>query len=63
MIHIISILYILVASVLALIAYLRCEAGRQDFARRMDRRIHLPIYLSSFVVVNAVVIAYAAIIG
>jgi len=63
MIHIISILYILIASVLALIAYLRCEAGRQDFARRTDRRIHLPIYLSSFVVVNAVVIAYAAIIG
>jgi len=63
MIHIISILYILVSSVLALVAYLRCEAGREDFAQRMDRRIHLPIYLSSFVVVNAVVIAYAAIIG
>jgi hypothetical protein len=62
-IHIVSILYILFASVLALVAYLRCEAEREDFARRMDRRIHLPIYLSSFVVVNAVVIAYAAIIG
>ena len=63
MIHIISILYILIASVLALVAYLRCEAGRQDFARRMDRTIHMPIYLSSFVVVNVVVIAYAAVIG
>ena len=63
MIHIISILYILVASVLAVIAYLRCEAGREDFAQRMDRRVHLPIYLSSFVVVNVVIIAYAAIIG
>lgn len=62
-IHIISILYILVASLLALLAYLRCEAGREDFAQRMDRHIYLPIYLSSFSVVNAVVIAYSAIIG
>lgn len=63
MIHIISILYILLASVLAMVAYLRCQAGREDFAQRLDRRIYLPIYLSSFLVVNAVVIAYAAIIG
>lgn len=62
-IHIISILYILVASLLALLAYLRCEAGREDFAQRMDRRLYLPIFLSSFAVVNAVVIAYSAIIG
>lgn len=62
-IHIISILYILVASLLALLAYLRCEAGREDFAQRMDRRIYLPIFLSSFAVVNIVVIAYSAIIG
>jgi hypothetical protein len=46
-----------------LIANLRCEPGREDFSQRMDRRIHLPIYLWCFVVVNAVVIAYAAIIG
>jgi hypothetical protein len=62
-IHIISIVYILVSAMFALTAYLRCEAGREDFARHMDRRIHLPIFLSSFAVVNAVVIAYAAIIG
>jgi heme/copper-type cytochrome/quinol oxidase subunit 2 len=62
-IHIISIVYILVGAMFALTAYLRCEAGREDFARHMDRRIHLPIFLSSFAVVNAVVIAYAAIIG
>lgn len=62
-IHIISIIYILAASVLAMVAYLRCEAGREDFAQRMDRRIYMPIYMSSFVVVNAVVIAYSAIIG
>jgi len=61
--HILSILYILVASLLALLAYLRCESGREDFARRMDRTIYLPIFLSSFAVVNAVVIAYSAIIG
>jgi hypothetical protein len=63
MIHIISIAYILLASVLAMVAYLRCEAGKEDLARHMDRRIHLPIFMSSFVVVNAVVIAYSAIIG
>ncbi len=63
MIHIISILYILVSSLLAMLAYLRCEAGREDFARHMDRRIYMPIYMASFVVVNAVVIAYSAIIG
>ena len=63
MIHIISIAYILASSVLAMVAYLRCEAGKEDFAQRMDRRIYLPIYMSSFVVVNAVVIAYSAIIG
>lgn len=63
MIHIISILYILAASVLALVAYLRCEAGREDEAQRFDRRLYMPIYLASFLVVNSVVIAYAAIIG
>lgn len=62
-IHIISIIYILVAALFALLAYLRCERGLEDFAQRMDRRIYLPIFLSSFAVVNAVVIAYAAIIG
>ena len=63
MIHIISIAYILASSLLALTAYLRCEAGREDFAQQMDRKIYLPIFMSSFVVVNAVVIAYSAIIG
>ncbi len=63
MIHIISIAYILASSLLAMLAYLRCEAGREDFAQHMDRKIYLPIFMSSFVVVNAVVIAYAAIIG
>lgn len=61
--HILSILYILAASLLALLAYLRCEAGREDFAQHMDRKIYLPVFLSSFAVVNAVVIAYSAIIG
>jgi len=63
MIHIISIAYILAGSLLALTAYLRCEAGKEDFAQQMDRKIYLPIFMSSFVVVNAVVIAYSAIIG
>lgn len=41
----------------------RRAAAIKDRARRLDRRIYMPIYLSSFVVVNAVVIAYSTIIG
>lgn len=63
LIHIISIAYILSASLQAMASYLRCEAGRENLAQHIDRKICLPIYMSSFVVVNAVVIAYAAIIG
>lgn len=62
-IHIISILYVLAASLLTMLAYLRCEAGAEDMARRLDRRVYMPIFLSSFIVMNAVVIAYSAIIG
>lgn len=62
-IHIISIIYILASSMQAMVSYLRCEAGYADLAQRIDRRICLPVYLSSFVVINLVVIAYSAIIG
>lgn len=62
-IHVVSILYILVASFLAIVTYLRCEAGQEDRARYVDRRICLPVYMSTFVVFNIVLIAYAAMIG
>lgn len=62
-IHIVSIVYILAASLLAIATYLRCEAGREDRARFIDRRICLPVYMSTFVVANIVMISYAAIIG
>lgn len=63
LIHIISIVYILVASLLAIVTYLRCEAGQEDLARRIDRRLYLPVYMVSFLVFNVVIISYAAIIG
>jgi hypothetical protein len=63
MIHIIAIAYILAASMQAMASYLRCQAGKENLAQYIDRKICLPVYMSSFVVVNAVVIAYAAIIG
>ncbi|MFM9088722.1 MAG: hypothetical protein ACKOPT_11405 [Cyanobium sp.] len=62
-IHILSIIYILAASLLAINTYLRCEAGEEDRARHVDRRICLPIYMTSFAVFNLVIIAYAATIG
>lgn len=62
-IHILSIIYILAASLLAIFSYMRCEAGQEDFARTIDRRYCLPIYMVSFVVINIVFISYAAIIG
>lgn len=62
-IHILSIVYILAASLLAILSYMRCEAGREDYARNMDRRYCLPIYMVSFLVINVVFILYAAIIG
>ena len=62
-IHVLSIIYILVASLLAIVTYLRCEAGQEDRARHVDRRICLPIYMISYLVFNLVIIAYAAILG
>lgn len=62
-IHILSIVYILAASVLAVVTYLRCEAGEEDRAKRIDRRVCMPVYMASFLVFNLVIIAYAAIIG
>lgn len=62
-IHIVAILYILVASILAIISYLRAQASSEDMAQRMDRKIYLPIYMYSYIVVNFLMISYAAVIG
>lgn len=62
-IHIASIFYILAASVLGFTSYLWCEAGRGDEVLRLSRKIILPAYIISYVAINVLLIAYAAIIG
>jgi len=62
-IHVVAMLYILVASILAIVSYLRAQAGGEDAAQRMDRKIYLPIYMYSYIVVNFLMISYAAVIG
>ena len=63
MIHIVSIFYILAASLLGFAAYLWCEAGRGEDVVRISRRIALPAYMISYGAINILLIAYAAIIG
>jgi len=62
-IHILSIIYILISTVLAIWSYLNCEAGKEDQARRQDRRVYFPAFLCSFVAMNGVIISYAALMG
>jgi hypothetical protein len=62
-IHIVSICYILAASILGFMAYLWCQAGRGEQVLRLNRKIILPTYIISYAVINSLLIAYAAIIG
>jgi len=61
--HILSIIYILISTVLAIWSYLNCEAGKEDQARQQDRRVCFPVFLCSFLAMNGVIIAYAALMG
>lgn len=63
MIHIVSIFYILTASALGFMAYLWCEAGRGELVLRLNRKIILPAYMSSYIAINLLLISYAALIG
>ena len=62
-IHIVSIFYILTASALSFLAYLLCQAGRGEQVLHLLRKIVLPSYIISFVVINLLLISFAAIIG
>lgn len=62
-IHIIAILYILISTVLAIVSYLRCERDQADRARHLDRHYYLPIFGSTYLVTNGVIIAYAVLVG
>jgi uncharacterized membrane protein YidH (DUF202 family) len=62
-IHIIAIFYILISTVLAIVSYLRCERDQADRAQKLDRRVYLPIFALSYVVMNMVIISYAILVG
>lgn len=62
-IHIIAIFYILISTVLAIVSYLRCERDEADRAQQLDRRLYLPIFSISYVVMNTVIISYAILVG
>ncbi|MCX5940345.1 MAG: hypothetical protein NTX18_04860 [Cyanobium sp. LacPavin_0818_WC50_MAG_67_9] len=62
-IHILSIIYILISTILAIWSYLNCEAGHADQARQRDRRIYFPVFLCSFLAMNGILISYAALMG
>lgn len=62
-IHIVAIFYILASTVLAIVSYLRCERDDADRAQHLDRRVYLPVFALSYVVVNAVIVAYAVLVG
>jgi hypothetical protein len=63
LIHIVSIFYIPAASILGFTSYLWREAGRGDEVLRLSRKIILPAYIISYVAINVLLIAYAAVIG
>lgn len=62
-IHIIAILFILISTILAIVSYLRCERDQADRAQHFDRRVYLPIFSISYLVMNAVIISYAILVG
>lgn len=62
-IHIVAISYILISTVLAIVSYLRCERDQADRAQHLDRKVYLPVFASSYVVINLVIISYAVMVG
>lgn len=62
-IHIVAIVFILISTVLAIVSYLRCERDQADRAQKLDRHVYLPLFSASYVVINAVLISYAVLVG
>ena len=61
-VHIIAMIYIFAAALMALIAYKTCKARKANIARRWDR-ISLWVFGGSFTLINGVLIVVAAIAG
>jgi len=62
-IHIIAIIYIFITAIVLVYTRFLSEADQSDLSRYLMRRFAVPILAGSFVVLNIVVIAHAAIVG
>ena len=62
-IHIVAIVYIFAAALATVFSRLTTEAGRAKQAMWLDRRLLFRVFTISFVVLNAIVISHAAIVG
>jgi hypothetical protein len=62
-IHIIAIIYIFISAILLVYTQFLSELGQKKFARRLTRRIAVPVLSGSFIIFNIVVIAHAIIVG
>ena len=62
-IHIIAIVYIFVTAILLVYTRFLSEAEQDKFSRHLMRRVAVPILAGSFVILNIIVIAHAAIVG
>jgi hypothetical protein len=62
-IHMIAIIYIFISAVLLVYTRFLSESEQPQSSRYLMRHIAVPILAGSFVVLNIVVISYAAIVG
>ena len=58
-IHIVAVAYVLIVAVMGVISWRDYDSGRQDRARRRDL-VSLFVFGSSFLVINAILVALAA---
>jgi hypothetical protein len=58
-IHIVAVIYVLIASVMGIISWRDYDSGRQDRVRRRDL-VSLFVFGSSFLVINVIMVALAA---
>ena len=61
-IHIVAMVYIFIAALIAVFARKTCESGKEELAKRRDR-VWLPVLGISFVLANGLLIGMAAITG
>ncbi len=62
-IHIIAIIYIFTASLATIYSQLTSEVGQGNRAKWIDRHLLFQLFTISFIVLNVIIISYAAIVG